>query len=158
MDRHSVWQQQVQADCNQKEVYLEVWEFGHLEQALRSMHAAFCRCTSKHSYQSRDSSPSADGLFPVPMHSASHASFGTRVTAAIVCVYIHLVHTSGTCSVLSCQHNAVSQNTHRLACAVLKCRFYVQEWYGLRLYQYAYLLQSACFCIADFGQHAMLTC
>ncbi len=82
LDRHSLWQQQVQADCNQEEAYLEVWEFGHMEQTLCGMHAAFCRCTRKHSYQSRDASTPADGLFPAPIHSASYAYLVTRGTAA----------------------------------------------------------------------------
>ncbi len=77
-----MWRQEVQADCNQERAHLEVWEFGHVEQALCGMHAAFCRCTRKHCYQSRDSSPPTDGLFPAPMHSVSHAHFVTRVTAA----------------------------------------------------------------------------
>ncbi len=82
VDRHSHRQSEVKADCNQKEAHLEVWEFGHVEQALCGMHAAFCTCTRKHSYQSRYTSTPTDGLLPAPIHSASYAYLVTRVTAA----------------------------------------------------------------------------
>ena len=42
--------------------YLEVWELGHVQQALCCMHAAFRTTARKHSYKSWNTSAAADGL------------------------------------------------------------------------------------------------